>query len=673
MTTLPHLFQPLKVGRTQLANRFAMSCMAGGLSLDKYGYPDERMIAYYEERAKASPGMMGIGAGTVNRPIDDHRRTEKKVYSVVLYDDGCIAPLQKFTERIRKYGTKFGIQLWDGGIQSGGLIQHTPSGVGSPFKSVGDQREKSELKILSVADIAEIVGNFATAAERCAQAGFDFVEIHAGHGYLISAFLTPHFNRRTDQYGGSLENRLRFLVEILRAVKARVGDRMIVGVKINGSDYLPKDGWTVADAVWAGPVLEREGADYLSMTAGVVGSPRLTVPPLYEPQACYLEGAEEVKKVVKIPVSIVGRIKNPVMADELIRDGKVDLVAMGRPMIADPEIVAKAREGRLEDIRPCLADCRGCLDHQMRTIMHGETPGTSCIVNPRVHREAECIDIPGSRQDRPRTIVVVGAGVAGLEAARRAAFSGHKVILCDKRARVGGQVRWAEKIPGRHEIGDILPWYETQLRKLNVDVRLNTTVNEALLESLKPHVVVVASGSVSTVPQSLTTSLYNIENIAVVMADDLFEEEPDLGDHVLVLGGEQNGLQIADYIASKGKKVVVAEETGHFASKMAANDRWYLTHRIIAAGVARHKNVQAVDIESPDQVYLITDQGRVHVPNIDTLVLASLRQSDRSVAEIAEKMGLETYVIGDAKDVMGEDSGTIFANLVQGYDLARGL
>jgi 2,4-dienoyl-CoA reductase-like NADH-dependent reductase (Old Yellow Enzyme family) len=250
MTTLPHLFQPLKVGRTQLANRFAMSCMAGGLSLDKYGYPDERMIAYYEERAKASPGMMGIGAGTVNRPIDDHRRTEKKVYSVVLYDDGCIAPLQKFTERIRKYGTKFGIQLWDGGIQSGGLIQHTPSGVGSPFKSVGDQREKSELKILSVADIAEIVGNFATAAERCAQAGFDFVEIHAGHGYLISAFLTPHFNRRTDQYGGSLENRLRFLVEILRAVKARVGDRMIVGVKINGSDYLPKDGWTGARAGW---------------------------------------------------------------------------------------------------------------------------------------------------------------------------------------------------------------------------------------------------------------------------------------------------------------------------------------------------------------------------------------------------------------------------------------
>ena len=298
MTDLSHLFQSLKVGNTLLANRFAMSCMAGGLSLDRQGYPDERMLAYYEERAKSCPGMMGIGAGSVNRPIDDERRTEKKIYSVVLYDDGCIAPLRKFNDTMHKYETKFGIQLWDGGIQAGGKIQNTPSGIGSPYKSVGDQSEKTELKILSVADIAEIVGNFAAAAERCAQAGFDFVELHAGHGYLISAFLTPHFNRRTDQYGGSFENRVRFLLEILRAVKAQVGSRMVVGVKVNGSDYLPKDGWTVADAVRLGPLLEAAGADYLSMTAGVVGSPRLTVPPLYEPQACYLEGAEAVKQVV---------------------------------------------------------------------------------------------------------------------------------------------------------------------------------------------------------------------------------------------------------------------------------------------------------------------------------------------------------------------------------------
>jgi 2,4-dienoyl-CoA reductase-like NADH-dependent reductase (Old Yellow Enzyme family)/thioredoxin reductase len=574
---------------------------------------------------------------------------------------------------MHKYETKFGIQLWDGGIQAGGKIQNTPSGIGSPFKSVGDQSEKTELKILSVTDISEIVGNFAAAAERCARAGFDFVELHAGHGYLISAFLTPHFNRRTDQYGGSFDNRVRFLLELLRAVKAQVGSRMIVGVKVNGSDYLPIDGWTVDDAVRLGPLLEAAGADYLSMTAGVVGSPRLTVPPLYEPQACYLEGAEAVKKVVKIPVSIVGRIKDPVMANALIRDGKVDIVTMGRPMIADADIVSKAREGRLDDIRPCLADCRGCLDHQMRTIMHGERPGTSCIVNPRVHREAECIDIPNNKQDHPRTIVVVGAGVAGLEAARRAAFSGHKVTLFDKRSRIGGQVLWAEKIPGRHEIGDILPWYDTQLRKLKVDVRLGITVDRSLLESLRPDVVVVATGSVPSVPQSLTNSLYNIENITVIMSDELIEEQQAVGDKVLVLGGEQIGLQIADYIASQGKKVVVAEETSHFASKMAANDRWYLTNRIMASGVERHKNVREVAIGGNDQVTLVTDKGRVHLSNVDTIVLANQRQSDRAVVEISEKLGFETHVIGDAKDVMGEDSGTIFANLVQGYDLARSL
>src|SRR5690606_24238570 len=197
----------------------------------------------------------------------------------------------------------------------------------------------------------QVIGYFGDGAERCARAGFDFVEIHAGHGYLISNFLTPYFNRRTDRYGGDFDGRIRFLIEILRETRQRVGDRLAVGVKVNGDDFLDDGGWTLDQACRLAPILEAEGADYISVTAGVMGAKRLTVPPLYEKQGCFADMAAEVRKHVTIPVATVGRVKNPAMADELIRDGSVDIVCMGRAMIADPDIVDKARRVDLADIR----------------------------------------------------------------------------------------------------------------------------------------------------------------------------------------------------------------------------------------------------------------------------------------------------------------------------------
>jgi 2,4-dienoyl-CoA reductase-like NADH-dependent reductase (Old Yellow Enzyme family)/thioredoxin reductase len=667
MSKLNHAFAPLEIGPIQIANRLCMSCMAGGYATDKNGYPNERMIAYYVERAKSRPGMMGVGAGAVVVPAEP----ETRHFAPVLYNDGCIEPFRRFTDAIHEYDTKFGIQLWDGGIQSGARVQLTPSGVGINATAVGDVSRKQIVHALEADEIPRVVKNFGDAAERCVAAGFDFVEIHGGHGYLISNFLTPHFNLRTDEYGGSFENRIRFLIEILREVKHRVGDRLAVGVKINGEDYLPENGWTLEDACRIAPILEAEGAHYISATAGVMGAPRLTVPPLYEPQACFLDLGVAMKKAVNIPVSIVGRIKNPVMADELIRDGKVDMVFMGRPMIADPELVEKARTGALEDIRPCLADCRGCLDHQMRSIKRGETPATSCIVNPRVGREIECIDIAGDKKDNPKTILVAGGGCAGMEAARHAAFSGHKVILCDSAVQLGGQLRLAERIPGRHEIGDILPWYERQLARLGVDIRLGTTVDQALVASIVPDIMVVATGSLPSVPQNFMTSLMNARAIEIALVDDVLRGEPRSSGNILVIGGDQVGMQAADYLSEGGAKVWIAEETGHFAAKLAANDRWYLTNRLRAKGVTRIKYVSAVDILEDDRVCLTTASGEQELPALNMVVLANERQSNRGLAEITEKMAIKTHIIGDADDVQSEDSATIFANIAQGYDTAR--
>jgi len=664
MTRLAHLFTPLSIGRMQIQNRIMMPGMSAGMMLDGDSEATPEMIAYYVERAQTRPGLMAIGASCVVPSA-----TPRKL-PLAIDHDRHIPSLKRLVEAVHRYDTKFGIQLFDGGIQSSDPVKLSPSGIAALATSVSDARFTPVIRTLSVEDIAQVVRDFAAAAGRCQAAGFDFVEIHAGHGYLISSFLTPYFNRRTDQYGGSRENRWRFLLEILQAVKATVGADFPVGVKINGEDYLPKEGWTIADSCALAPVLEAAGAGYLSVTAGVMGATRLTVPPLYEKQGCFVDLAEAVKKVVSIPVATIGRIKNPAMANELVAQGSADIVCMGRAMIADSQIVDKARRGDLEDIRLCLADCRGCIDQEMRSIKRG-TPGqVSCVVNPRMQRESVCIDIEGQSSQHPKKVLVVGGGLAGLEAARRSAFSGHRVTLCESRGWLGGQIRLAAMIPGRQEIADMLPWYERQLDKYGVEVRINTTVDAALLATLAPDVVFIATGSVPQVPQAMLAGVSRAQRIVMAMVDDVLEHGFECGKNVLVVGGDQIGLQIADYLAERGATVYVAEAHGHFAQKLAANDRWYLVGRTVAKKVRRFKNVRDIEIGDDDSVVLVTEKGPESLP-VDTIVFASERRSERSLAEIARARDCKTYVIGDAADVVSEDSGTIFSNIAQAYDIAR--
>jgi 2,4-dienoyl-CoA reductase-like NADH-dependent reductase (Old Yellow Enzyme family)/thioredoxin reductase len=666
MAELAELFQPLSIGRLRIDNRIMLPGMSAGMMLDREARATAEMGAYYVERAKALPGLMAIGASAVIPPSQPERQP------LALYHDRYIPSLERLVQSVHQYDTKFGIQLWDGGTQAGRSVQLSPSGVPAMAAAVAEPSANAPVvRALSIEEIGQVVLDFGAAARRCEQAGFDFVEIHAGHGYLISAFLTPYFNRRTDGYGGSLENRSRFLVEILRCVKSAVADRLAVGVKINGEDYLPNQGWTLPDACRLGPILEAEGADYLSVTAGVMGAIRLTVPPMYEKQGCFTDLAEEVKKQVAIPVATIGRIKNPVMANDLIKTGKADIVCMGRAMIADSEIVAKARRGDLENIRPCLADCRGCIDQEMRSIKSGNPGQVSCVVNPRMQRESVCIDIEGDKRDRPRKVLVVGGGLAGLEAARRTAFAGHRVTLCESRNWLGGQIRLAAMIPGRVEIADMLPWYEKQLVRYGVEVRLNTTVDEGLLDAIAPEVVFVASGSVPQVPQQMVDSLYQATNIEVVMIDDLLEQQIAPGQCILVIGGDQIGMQAADYLSEGGRTVYVAEAHGHFAHKLAANDRWYLIGRTIKKNVRRFKNVRDIRIAADDSIRLQTATGEESLPHIDMIVFASERRSNRTLVELAKSRGLETYLVGDAADVNGEDGGTIFATIAQAYDIAR--
>jgi 2,4-dienoyl-CoA reductase-like NADH-dependent reductase (Old Yellow Enzyme family)/thioredoxin reductase len=667
--TLDQLFKPLNIGGMTVANRIMLPGMSAGMMLDEEGRVTPEMIAYYIERARNCPGLMAIGACAVVPPPDAGARR----HPLSLHDDRFIPSLSRITEAVHAYDVKFGLQVWDGGLQTGGKFQLSPSGVGINAKAVFDAKQKPQVKVLSTLETEEVVGFYADGARRAADAGFDFVEIHGGHGYLISNFLTPYFNRRTDKYGGSFENRIRFLIDILRACRERVGGRIPIGVKVNGDDFLQKDGWGLEETCRLAPILEQEGAAYISVTAGVMGGTRLTVPPLYEKQGCFSDMAAEVRKRVTIPVATIGRIKSPLMANDLVRDGVADIVCMGRAMIADPDVVGKARRGELEEIRLCLAECRGCIDNEMRGIKGGVPGSCSCVVNPRMGRESVCIDIEGDKKAVAQRVLVVGAGLSGLEAARRAAFSGHRVVLCERRSWIGGQIRYASMIPGRGEIADVLPWYQRQLAKHGVDLRLNTEVDAALLDRMKPGVVIVASGSVPSVPQHMQNAVYDAGDIAIALADDVLEAGAVPGRNVLVVGGDQIGMQIADYLSERANRVTVAEPHKHFAQKMAANDRWYLIARTNAKNVRRFKEVHGLRIAGDAGVALMMDGAEELLPDIDAIVFASERKSVRGVAELARARGMSVHVIGDAADVISEDSGTIFANIAHAYDIARAI
>jgi 2,4-dienoyl-CoA reductase-like NADH-dependent reductase (Old Yellow Enzyme family) len=658
MVPLKYLFQPLKIGTMEVKNRIVMPAMEPGFGLDDDGCITPQHTEFYVERARSEPGMMITGA----MPVHPSGAADPAVIKMVhLWEDKVWPSLGEMVKSVHQYDVKFGAQLNHAGLN------HLPQdsicatvlpelmGIGMPIRQASKE------------DLNEIAEAFGIAAQRCVKVNFDFIEIHGAHSYLINEFLTPHYNTRTDEYGGSFENRIRFLLEVVREVRSRIGDKVPMGVRLPGDDYIVEGGWHIGDLCRLAPILENEGVDYINVTqaGSAYGSLHINIAPMYEKQGAFTHFATEVKKYVSIPVVTVGRIKDPVIADILVKEGKADLVAMGRAHLADPEIVAKARRGDISNIRPCLAECLGCIEGILR---YGEA---SCVVNPRVGREHLINDIEGEKRDRPKRILVAGAGCAGMEAARRAAFAGHIVLLCESRGWIGGQLRLAALMPDRREIGDIIPWYEKQLNKLNVEIRLNTEVSESLLDQVNPDVLIVASGSLPEVPLGYVDSLNNIRDIELIMVDELIEEHKLTGDTVLVVGANQIGMQVADYLVERGITIFLLEKGSKWAREMARADRRYLIGRLKERGVLMYRGVSRIEIQPYDDVWFSSDSGRERLPGIETIILANQRRPNQFLAEIAKKKGIETHIAGDATGVSEEGQGTIMAAIASGYDIGR--
>ncbi|MFC2027656.1 FAD-dependent oxidoreductase [Chloroflexota bacterium] len=664
MAQLKHLFQPIKIGSMEIENRIVVSAMGVGFGADENGCPTDQLIEFTGERAKSRPGMMLSGASYVHPSGIPH--SSYRMESVYLWDDRVLPQLEKLVKAVHQYDVKFGAQINHAGLSLLPDLAYCPSEL-PVFGMMG-----MTVKVTTKDDIEMFIDAFGSAADRCIKAGFDFIEIHSGHGYLIESFLTPFFNQRTDEYGGSFENRIRFLLEVFREIRKRVGDGIPIGLKLNGDDFIPEGAWGMDDLCKLAPILEKEGAAYLNITCGTSnywmcgpGSVEPMIAPMYVDQGDRVRFAEGVKKTVSIPVATVGRIKDPVMADQIIQDGRADLVAMARAFLADPEFVEKARNGNIDDIRPCLGDCLGCIENIFR---YGQT---SCTVNPRVAREYQIKDVEGDKKTAAKKVLVAGSGPAGLEAARRAAFAGHKVILCDKRGWIGGQMKLAAAMPKRVEMADIIPWYERQLHKYGVEIRLNNPVDDKVLDEINPDVLIVATGSLPQMPQGLIDGLENVDNIEPMMADELIEDKQLTGDSVLIVGGDQVGLQLVDHLTEKGKRVFITQQGPDFAPRLATTDRYHLEQRLLQRDMKRYPETEKIEILAGDEVWVVSAVGRENLPGIDTIVFAGERRPDRFLVEIAEKKGIETIIIGDANGVSGEGQGTVMAAIAAGYDAGR--
>ena len=625
MNFFPHLFLPIRIGRLQSRNRLLMSAMSINFGVDEKGHVTEQLIRYMAARAEGGVGMMLVGGGGV------HPTGVELPHLPALWEDDCIPGLKKMAQAVKPYAVPLGMQLMHGGRQSYHDQKVAPSAIPAPALAKGTPRE------LRLDEIPTLVAAFGDAARRCMEAGFDFVEVHGAHGYLINQFMAPNSNRRTDSYGGSFENRTRFLLEILADIRGKCGAGFTVGIRMNGEDYID-DGWGMDEALRLAPVLEQHGADYLHVSAGVYGSRQLTIPSMYVEQGCFVHLADAVKRRVAIPVVAVGRIKSPEMADAIIRDHRADMVALGRSLLADAQWPDKAKNGSTRTIRPCIGCCLGCI----HTVLKLEPGG--CVVNPDVGREYL---LPAGIEPaaEPKTCLVVGAGPAGLAAARMLALRGHTVLVCEQQTEVGGALRLASKPPGRGELMDILDYFVEELARLKVAVRLNSPVAEELLQAFNPDDVILATGSLPDTP--MIKGLYQT-NMQVCTVTELLSEALDVGDRVLVWGGNQAGLVLADHLAARGKRVTVLHRREHFGEEMSGNDRYYLRERLKRAGVTMYKNVRVQSFLA-DGVRFRVDDRAMELREFESLVLADTFVSLREASNLIKPHRARVHFIGDAK------------------------
>ena len=622
----PRLSEPMHIGNMVIKNRFAMAPM-GDTFCTKEGIVTERTLAYYGARAAG-----GVGLITMGNAIVDFPRGLNIPGRLVIDNDGTIPGLSSLAQEIKRHGAKAAIQLSHVGrlakFKYTGFQPVAPSPI--PYPAGGADPQGEVPREVTVEEIAEIVGLFAKAATRARKAGFEGVEIHAAHGYLLAEFLSFFSNKRKDQYGGSLENRARMLLEVLQAVRSAVGKDFPIWCRINGQEYESDNGFTLEDAK---AVARMMGGlvDAVSVAAWGFGESALVQIPTTP--GALLPLAAEIKGVVRVPVIAVGRI-SPDMGEQAIADSMADVIAIGRGLIADPEMPSKALSGRVENIRPCIA-CFYCQD---RSKFEGKS-GLSCAVNAAVGRELEYAIKPAKKVKK---IAVLGGGPAGMEVARVLALRGHKVVLMEKKTRLGGQLHLATACPHKTEtLAPLIDYFVNQLGKLGVEVKLNTEATLERIVRLKVDEVIIATGSLPVIPQ-----VPGVDLAHVVTAADVLAGRAEAGKEVVVIGGGSTGCETAEFLCEKGRHVTVLEMLPEVGADMGFRDRMRLMSRLAKLPIRFLTKAKCQEINK-DGVTVVTGEGEERFISAETVVLAVGVEPDNRLYLRLRASGFTTHLAGD--------------------------
>lgn len=615
---MPDLFSPISIGSLTLKNRVMMAPMENGMA-HTGGMVSERLIHFFEERARHGVGIIMTGSVTI-APEGAGLPAQ-----IAIYDEKFLPGLKALCDAVHKAGAKIGAQIYHAGRQATEAITGLTPVAASviPCAILGNHPRE-----LAKEELPGLVEKFAVAADRAVRAGFDLIEVHFAHGYLLAGFLSPHSNHRKDEYGGSLENRCRFPLEVLKEVVRVVDGRVPVTIRISAQEFLD-DGLQFEDVKAICRRAEECGAQAVSVTAGCYDSVYTSIQPMYVPRGFLIPYAEELKKTLSVPVIVAGRLNSGTLIKEIVSDGKADMVAVGRGFFADPELVEKLQSGAFDDIRYCVACNQGCCDR----IFVGEA--ATCMLNARASFEMERNIVPASS---PKKIAVVGGGPAGMEAARVAALRGHQVVVYEQEALPGGKLPLVAAPPEKGDFLLFLDYLRHQLVRLGVPVVRRRVEKPEDLQDDSPDAIVIATGA-----RQVMVPVPGHDLPLVVMAEDILSGKASFGQKIVVVGGGLVGVETAHFLASLGAHVVIVEMLDGIAREAGPT---YVQH------IHDTMKKYHIDIYTNTRIERILRDGiefQGKKEPADTVVIAAGYRSNNAIVDVMRKQYSDVYVIGDAR------------------------
>ncbi|WP_213951792.1 FAD-dependent oxidoreductase [Tepidanaerobacter syntrophicus] len=620
----PVLLSPIKIGTMEVRNRFVVPPMGTNFA-NPDGSVSKQLIDYLAARSKGGYGLIIVEVTAID-PLG-----KAIPWQPGIWDDKFVPGWKELVDEVHKYGAKIVVQLHHAGRQTTHEVIGSQPVAPSPIPCPVDREIPRELTTEEVYDLIE---KFGDAAVRARDAGFDGVEVHGAHGYLIAQFMSAYSNKRIDEFGGDLTSRMKFPVDIVKNIRAKVGNGYPIIFRFSGDERVP-GGRTIDESRVVAEKMEKAGVNALHVSTGVYGSIPWLIAPSAVPPAYNVYAAEEIKKVVKIPVIAVGRINDPNLAEDILEGGKADLVSLGRESIADPELPNKTAAGMINEISPCI----GCMQACVGYLFDPKYLKISCLVNPFTGREGE---LKIEKAAAPKKVVVVGGGPGGLEAAWVAAKKGHKVTVYEKEEVLGGQYRIGAIPPTKQDILKALRYYITMGKKYGVEYKMGVEATEELILEENPDAVILATGGVPLMP-----NIKGIDNPKFVKAIDVLEGKKEVGMNVLVVGGGMVGVETADFLGEHLHKVTIVEMLPEIAKDEQDAVKYFLLKRLNEYGV---KAITGATVKEflDDGVVCEKDGKEEKIAGFDTVILAMGAKAYNPLEEKIKGKVPELYVIGDA-------------------------